>query len=110
LYRRNEPPVNPQAPANAQTGGCRCRSQSSLREVAERGPDPFWRLELAGPPLTDGGITTKVYEGEIEGVTVLGWSTNLQSSYGVTRALRTKLAERLATLTEEAGPHRRLHS
>ena len=55
-------------------------------------------LRLIGAPVTDGGTTTKIYKGEIEGVMVLGWSTNLQSSFGVTRVLRAKLAEQLATL------------
>jgi hypothetical protein len=49
-----------------------------------------------GAPITDRGTTTKIYQADIEGVRVLGWSTNLQSSFGVTRALRAKLAEQLA--------------
>jgi len=55
-------------------------------------------LRVVGLPVTDGGTTTTLYQGEIEGVRVLGWSTNLQSSFGVTRVLRAKLAEQLATL------------
>ena len=63
-------------------------------------------LRLVDTPVTDGGTTTKLYEGDVEGVRVLGWSTNLQSSFGVTRVLRVKLAERLAMLAppRESGP------
>jgi hypothetical protein len=57
-------------------------------------------LRLVGSPVTDGGTTTKIYQADIEGVRVLGWSTNLQSSFGVTRVLRAKLAEQLATLAD----------
>jgi hypothetical protein len=63
-------------------------------------------LRPANPPVTDGGTTTQLYEGSLEAVRVLGWSTNLQSSFGVTRLLRANLAERLATLSrasESAG-------
>jgi hypothetical protein len=59
-------------------------------------------LRLVGVPVTDGGTTTKLYQGEIERVRVLGWTTNLQSSFGVTRVLRAKLAEQLATLAPSA--------
>jgi hypothetical protein len=55
-------------------------------------------LRPVSPPVTDGGTTTQLYEGNLEEVRVLGWSTNLQSSFGVTKLLRARLAERLATL------------
>lgn len=60
-------------------------------------------LRPLGPPVTDARTTTKLYEGSLEGVRVLGWSTNLQSSFGVTKLLRTKLAERLATLSRASA-------
>jgi hypothetical protein len=43
-----------------------------------------------------GRATAVVYAGVFDGIQVLGWSPNLQSSYGVTNALRNEIAERLA--------------
>lgn len=51
-----------------------------------------------GAPVSDATVTCRVYIGSFESVHVIGWSTNLQSSFGVTTALRRKLAERVAEL------------
>lgn len=40
------------------------------------------------------------YTGRHDGVSVIGWSTNLQSSRGVTREARRAIAERVAELAE----------
>jgi hypothetical protein len=52
-------------------------------------------------PITVRTVTTRFVTGSIEGVKVVGWSTNLQSSFGVTKQLRAKIAERVSEL---AGP------
>jgi hypothetical protein len=41
---------------------------------------------------------TDFYSGRYEGVDVIGWSTNLQSSFGVTRELRRAIADRVGDL------------
>ncbi len=42
--------------------------------------------------IKDRTVTTKMYLGAFGSVRVIGWSTNLQSSFGVTNSLRAKLA------------------
>jgi len=64
-------------------------------------------LRPLSPSVTDAGTTAQLYEGDLEGVRVLGWSTNLQSSFGVTKLLRAKLAERLATLSRASDSAQR---
>jgi hypothetical protein len=51
--------------------------------------------------VEDGKAATAFYAGAFERVRVIGWSTNLQSSFGVTRQLRQRISERVAEL---AGP------
>ena len=41
---------------------------------------------------------TRIFLGELSGIRVVGWSTNIQSSFGVTNALRQAIAERLHEL------------
>lgn len=42
---------------------------------------------------------TKLFVGSISGnIKVVGWSTNIQSSFGVTRELRTEIARRVSSL------------
>jgi len=54
---------------------------------------------LDGP----GSRRTGLYVGQLPGpVQVIGWSLNLQSSFGVTRALRAELASSVANLSEAA--------
>jgi hypothetical protein len=48
----------------------------------------------------DAGTATAFFRGRYEGVDVIGWSTNLQSSFGVTRELRRAIAYRVAELRE----------
>jgi len=55
------------------------------------------QLEAAGE-LTDRSVTTKLFVGGIGSTQVIGWSTNLQSSFGVTKDLRAKLARRVGEL------------
>lgn len=49
--------------------------------------------------VADGSVTTSIFTGRHGDVRVLGWSTNLQSSFGVTRILRAKLAIRISELS-----------
>lgn len=63
-------------------------------------------LTAAGK-LPIAATTCTLYSGEAEGVQFLGWSTNLQSSHGVTKAFKTELADWLATQAtglETTGP------
>jgi hypothetical protein len=55
------------------------------------------QLEQVGT-IADRSVTTKIYVGAIGNARVVGWSTNLQSSFGVTKELRAKLAQRVAEL------------
>jgi len=52
--------------------------------------------------VADGSVNASVYTGTFAGMRVIGWSTNLQSSFGVTREFRQKLRERLAELAAAA--------
>lgn len=56
------------------------------------------RLRRESRDVQDRAITAAIYTGEIDDVRVIGWSTNLQSSFGVTRLFRQRLAERVAEL------------
>jgi hypothetical protein len=47
-------------------------------------------------------VTTRFFAGTIAGVPVVAWSTNLQSSFGVTNDLRAIIAERVAMLAKKA--------
>ncbi len=49
-------------------------------------------------PITVRSVTARFVTGHIEGVKVVGWSTNIQSSFGVTKELRAKIAERVSQL------------
>lgn len=59
-------------------------------------------LDEVSPPVADGRITTRMRVGELSGVRVIAWSTNLQSSRGVTTKLRQKLGRRVAVLADGA--------
>jgi hypothetical protein len=48
--------------------------------------------------VTDRSVTTKIYVGDFGNTHVVGWSTNLQSSFGVTKELRALLAQRVAEI------------
>ena len=52
--------------------------------------------------VTDRSVTTQVYAGWIGDVQVLGWSTNLQSSFGVSNVLQAQLAETIRRLRDRA--------
>jgi hypothetical protein len=57
------------------------------------------RLDMQLDLLTVGRTSTTLYVGELpSGVRVVGWSMNLQSSYGITKELRMGLTERVAAL------------
>ena len=47
---------------------------------------------------TDRSVTTRFFTGRFEDVKIVGWSTNLQSSFGVTNELRAKIAQRVSEL------------
>lgn len=49
--------------------------------------------------ITVGNATTWFYTGQVERVRVVGWSTNLQSSFGVSNELRHRIADRVAKLS-----------
>jgi hypothetical protein len=55
-------------------------------------------LDLLTETVVDRKVTTKLWRGRYNGITVIGWSTNLPSSFGVTRKLSTELAYRVAYL------------
>jgi hypothetical protein len=51
-----------------------------------------------------GNYDTKMYVGTAFGrVAIVGWSTNLQSSFGVSRQLRDELARRVKDATMQLG-------
>ncbi len=52
--------------------------------------------------VSDRSVTTQVYTGRIGAVQVIGWSTNLQSSFGVTSVFQMRLAERVRWLRDRA--------
>ena len=66
--------------------------------------DQFARL--AGIQLTDarqldgpGSHSTRLFVGQLPGpIRIVGWSTNLQSSFGVTRQLRAELTRQASEL------------
>jgi hypothetical protein len=62
------------------------------------------RLFREPQTVVDRSVTTQLYTGQIGDVRVIGWSTNLQSSFGVTTALQTRLAERVRELRDRAVP------
>jgi hypothetical protein len=50
--------------------------------------------------ITSGRLTTELVTGILGRCAIVGWSTNLQSSFGVTGELRRQLADGVATLVE----------
>jgi len=63
------------------------------------------RLEMQVDLLTSGRTSSSLYAGTLpSGIRVIGWSMNLQSSYGITKELRMRLAERVAALAAESLP------
>lgn len=65
---------------------------SAFEEAIGRG------LPRAGQELVDGRVRCTFRADWVDGVAVIGWSTNLQSSFGVTNQFRTALAERVRRL------------
>lgn len=61
------------------------------------------QLQQEPEDVTDRTVASKLYTGRLDGVRVIGWSTNLQSSFGVTTVLRAKLAERVRELRDQAS-------
>ena len=62
------------------------------------------RLVLENKTVSDRSVTTQVYTGWFGDVQVIGWSTNLQSSFGVTDVLQTLLGERVRRLRDRTRP------
>jgi hypothetical protein len=58
------------------------------------------RLVRENDTVGDRSVTTEIYTGWFGSVRVIGWSTNLQSSFGVTRLLRAQLGERVRRLRD----------
>lgn len=56
------------------------------------------QLEEAGEAVSDRLVTTRIYTGTYGALAVVGWSTNLQSSVGVTNRLRSAIASRVGEL------------
>jgi hypothetical protein len=57
------------------------------------------RLIPQSQPVSDGRISSSLYLGTLaSGIRVIGWSMNLQSSYGISNVLRGRLRERVADL------------
>jgi len=55
-------------------------------------------LDAEPETVSDRSVTTRLWTGHYNGIRVVGWSTNLPSSYGVTRKLVADLAARVAVL------------
>ena len=55
------------------------------------------RLREAGT-VTDRSVRTQLYISQLKHTRVIAWSTNLQSSFGVTRELRAMLAQTVSSL------------
>lgn len=60
------------------------------------------RLVREPETVSDRAVTTQLYTGALGHVHVIGWSTNLQSSFGVTTELQTRLADRVRHLRDRA--------
>ena len=58
------------------------------------------RLVRESETVADRSVKTQIYSGWIGDVLVIGWSTNLQSSFGVTNVLQAKLAERVRQIRD----------
>ncbi|HEY1014191.1 MAG TPA: hypothetical protein VGE07_15875 [Herpetosiphonaceae bacterium] len=65
-----------------------------------------WAFNLTLSPLPErlsgGRLHTELVMGTLGHCAVIGWSTNLQSSFGVTRELRARLAETVGGLVDQA--------
>ena len=60
------------------------------------------RLVREHETVSDRSVTMQVYTGRIGAAQVIGWSTNLQSSFGVTSVFQMRLAERVRWLQDRA--------
>jgi hypothetical protein len=60
-----------------------------------------WTLEVVGT-TTFGRSRCELFSGAIGSVSVAGWSVNLQSSFGVTKALRASIRDWVASALPEA--------
>lgn len=58
-------------------------------------------LKRSDEIIQSGRIAAEIFVGEAEGVRVLGWSANLQSSHGVTIDFRTMLRDLIARTNNE---------
>ncbi len=59
-------------------------------------------LPIIPPALTVGSVVTSFSMGRMtSGIRIIGWSTNLQSSFGVTHELRTSIGQRVAEILSE---------
>jgi hypothetical protein len=76
-----------------ESAGLRCPALLTLNQVATGG---LARLESSGT-LRVGTLSCSLYSGQGERARFVGWSTNLQSSRGVTREFKTQLERWLAT-------------
>lgn len=59
-------------------------------------------LELEAETVADRTVTTRLWTGSYNGIRVIGWSTNLPSSRGVTKQLVSSLGDRVALLSKTA--------
>ena len=59
------------------------------------------RLNQEGKTVSDAAVTTQFYTWRFGEVGVIGWSTNLQSSFGATNMLRVRIAQRVRQLGEQ---------
>lgn len=59
--------------------------------------------DAAGVQLGGRGTAAQLVVGRYGVVKVIGWSVNLQSSFGVTNELRSLLAERVGSLQRSIG-------
>lgn len=59
------------------------------------------RLDEHPRTVVDRSVTARIYTGRYDEASVIGWSTNLQSSFGVSEKFRSALAARVGELSEQ---------
>lgn len=58
------------------------------------------RLVQRNAPIEGGVVRCRFFTGHVNGIRVVGWSTNMQSSFGVSNEIRRLIAERVAELSD----------
>jgi hypothetical protein len=58
-------------------------------------------MRLAGRLLIYGSLASGIFQGDLDGVRIIAWTVNLQSSHGVSKEFRKMLADRIAAITSD---------